>query len=374
MLQINKIKILHIIPPVQYGGGESVIKDIILNTKAEIDSEVLLLCRSRKFEIKLEESKIKFIFFDFKELPPNTKTSNFLFLFFKIIFNFSFRKVEYYKYDILHCHGFPSLFLGLFFKTCNNNVKIIYTHHQQVFKSNILIVKLFEYVYNKFDHLTFVSNTISNSFCKKFKIKTSKSIIYNPVSNSFYPQNNKFKIANSNKNNFKLIYLSRFSKQKAHYDLIKTFIHNKKVLTNNNIVIYFYGDGSEIYACKKLVNDNNLENNFIFMGFVDQSKLPLELLKYDIAIFPSKYEGFGVAAAECIASELPVIYNSINETLVEIVEDAGWGVSLEDMPIFIKNLTYEIIKEKIESCKIQRSKFKEEIISKKYINIYKSLI
>jgi hypothetical protein len=71
---------------------------------------------------------------------------------------------------------------------------------------------------------------------------------------------------------------------------------------------------------------------------------------------------------------LPVIYNSINETLVEIVEDAGWGVSLEDMPIFIKNLTYEIIKEKIESCKIQRSKFKEEIISKKYINIYKSLI
>jgi hypothetical protein len=77
MLQNNKIKILHIIPPVQYGGGESVIKDIILNSKDEIDSEVLLLCRSQKFEIKLTDSKINFVFFNFKELPANTKILNF---------------------------------------------------------------------------------------------------------------------------------------------------------------------------------------------------------------------------------------------------------------------------------------------------------
>ena len=370
MLQTNKIKILHIIPPVQYGGGESVIKDIILNSKEEIDSEVLLLCRSNKFEIKLLQSKINFIFFNFKELPPNTKTSNFLLLFIKIIITFSFRKVSHKKYNILHCHGFPSLFVGYFFKIINKNVKIIYTHHQQVFKSNILIVKLFEYVYNKFDYLTFVSNTISDSFCKKFSINSNKIVIYNPVSNSFYNNINNF----SKKNNFKFIYLSRFSKQKAHYDLIKTFIINKNVLLNKNIIIHFYGDGSEINSCKKLVNDNNLTNNFIFMGFIDQNILPLEMSKYDMAIFPSKYEGFGVAAAECIASGLPVIYNIINETLVEIVEDAGWGVSLEDMPIFIENLTQENILEKINCCLLQRSKFKEQIISQKYINLYKTLI
>ena len=344
-----------------------------MNTKDDIDSEVLLLCRSNKFEYKLLDYKIKYYFFNFKELPPNTKISNFLFLFIKIFITFSFLKISYKKYNILHCHGFPSLFVGLFYKIINLNTKIIYTHHQQVFKSNKLVVKLFEYIYNKFDYLTFVSNTISNSFCNKFIIKTKNIVIYNPVSKPFYNYNKNTLEFRQNKD-YKLIYISRFSKQKAHYEFIKTFIENKNVLLNNNIIIYFYGDGSEIDSCKQLVNDNNLNNNFIFKGFVDQNQLPFDISKYDMAIFPSIYEGFGVAAAECIASGLPVIYNNINETLNEIVDNAGWAVSLKDMPLFIQNLTNDCILEKINCCLLQRSKFKEDIISQKYIDLYKTLI
>jgi glycosyltransferase involved in cell wall biosynthesis len=372
MLQDKKIKVLHIIPPVQYGGGESVVKDIILNTKDEVYSEVFLLCRSKKFEVKLLESNIIFYFFNFKELLPNSNIINFLHLFFKILFSLKFTKIQTTKYNVIHCHGFPSVLIGLLCKIHNKNIKIIYTHHQQVFKSNFLIVSLFRFIYKKFDYITFVSNSIAHNFCSKFKINSNNTVVYNPVSNTFY--NYDTFIKNINLNNLKLVYLSRFSKQKAHFELIKTFINEREILINNKIVIYFYGDGSEMESCLKLVNDNSLENNFKFLGFVDQNKISDEINNYDIAIFPSIYEGFGVAAAECIASGLPVIYNKVNETLDEIVNDAGWGIDLDKIPTFIKLLKIEEINQKISNCKIQRLKFKQEIISKQYIQIYKHLI
>jgi glycosyltransferase involved in cell wall biosynthesis len=372
MLQDKKIKVLHIIPPVQYGGGESVVKDIILNTKSEVYSEVLLLCRSKKYEIKLLESNIIFNSFNFKELLPNSNIINFLHLFFKIFFSLKFTKIKTIKYDILHCHGFPSVLIGLLCKIHNKNIKIIYTHHQQVFESNFLIVTLFRYIYIKFDYITFVSNSIAHNFCSKFKINRDTTVIYNPVSNTFY--NYDTFIKNINLNDLKLVYLSRFSKQKAHLELIQFFLNEKEILINNKIVIYFYGDGSEMESCLKLVNDNSLQNNFKFLGFVDQNQISEEINNYDIAIFPSIYEGFGVAVAECIASGLPVIYNKVNETLVEIVNDAGWGIDLDKMPSFIKGLNIEELNQKISNCKIQRLKFKQEIISKQYIKLYKHLI
>jgi glycosyltransferase involved in cell wall biosynthesis len=116
-----------------------------------------------------------------------------------------------------------------------------------------------------------------------------------------------------------------------------------------------------------------LEDVFFFHGFIDQDEIPSKLAFFDMAIFPSEYEGFGVAAAECMAFGLPVLYNSINSTLFEVVGNAGWAVSIDDMPEFLMHLDYADYQLRVKYCISRRELFKVEEIADRYINVYSML-
>jgi glycosyltransferase involved in cell wall biosynthesis len=62
-----------------------------------------------------------------------------------------------------------------------------------------------------------------------------------------------------------------------------------------------------------------------FLGSVPREELAERMAGWDLAIFPSLWEGFGIAAAEASAMELPVIASRI-EGLAEIVEDGATGL------------------------------------------------
>lgn len=363
-VQNSKIKILHVIAPVKFGGGESVLIDLLKMQNQDIEMELLCLCKSIEFERVLNNNKIIYKRIGFTEIKPNSTPFVFFHLLIKLIFSKAIHPLDK-KYDIIHCHGFPAVFIGFVQKLFSKKI-FIYTHHQQVFSSNKYVVKLFNCIYNKFDTLTFVSNSIHHSFKNKFNIFKHTRIIYNPVSTIFFKNSNQ---KNNNKI-LKLIYPARFSSQKAQYELILSFERNK----NYNFEIHFYGDGSLRQKCIDLVNSRNLNRVFYFHELIPQNELSLVLENFDLAIFPSFYEGFGVAAAECIASNLPVIYNSDNITLHEVVNEAGWSISINKMGEFILNLDRHEILNKIKNCHNTANKYKIEFIISEYFNLYKQLL
>jgi len=75
---------------------------------------------------------------------------------------------------------------------------------------------------------------------------------------------------------------------------------------------------------KQRVRKADLEDNFIFTGFLEDEKLPDYYHAASIFAFPSKYETQGIVAIEAMATGLPVVAANVR-SLPEIVEDGVCG-------------------------------------------------
>ena len=79
------------------------------------------------------------------------------------------------------------------------------------------------------------------------------------------------------------------------------------------------GDGEERDTIEKMVTDKNLQSKVMFLG--EQDDVAQLLAVMDVFIFPSVYEGFGIAVIEAQASGIPCI---INETLPDTLDVTGF--------------------------------------------------
>lgn len=92
--------------------------------------------------------------------------------------------------------------------------------------------------------------------------------------------------------------------------LIKAFeIVNKKV--KKNIVLKIAGRGSKEEYLKDLSAKLNIDDKVEFLGYINQERVAEEYRNFDIAVFPSFFESFGVAAVEAQACGVPVVVSDI---------------------------------------------------------------
>ena len=102
---------------------------------------------------------------------------------------------------------------------------------------------------------------------------------------------------------FVLCHVGSFSKPKNHEFLIKVF---KKVLSYKpNACLALVGGGVLENSIRKLVADEGLDGKVLFLG--RRSDIYNVLKSSDVFVFPSLYEGFGIAVLEAEASGLPVV-------------------------------------------------------------------
>ncbi len=95
----------------------------------------------------------------------------------------------------------------------------------------------------------------------------------------------------------------RFMMQKNHKFLLEIFAEIKKL--KPEAVLLLAGDGPLFNMCREKVNELNLSESVIFAGSVHNMSEYYNAM--DIFIFPSLYEGLGMAAVEAQVSGLPVI-------------------------------------------------------------------
>ena len=84
------------------------------------------------------------------------------------------------------------------------------------------------------------------------------------------------------------------------------------------------GDGEERITLERQVEDLGIRSDVEFMGHVPHQKVAEELQKMSVAVFPSRREGFGVAALEAQACGVPVIVTNTGG-LPEVVRDGESG-------------------------------------------------
>lgn len=122
-----------------------------------------------------------------------------------------------------------------------------------------------------------------------------------------YNEKERFKIVN-------IATLATNCKQQDVAILVFSRLANKYL----NWDLHFWGIGSDLEMLQNLVRQLNIEDRVFFNGFTSN---PIDKLKEsDVFIFPSKYEGFGLALVEAMTVGLPCIGFETCSGVNELIE------------------------------------------------------
>ena len=102
---------------------------------------------------------------------------------------------------------------------------------------------------------------------------------------------------------FVIGHVGRFSPQKNHNFLIDIFRYVEK--SEKSAVLLLLGTGDRMEKIEAKVKKLGLKDKVVFLGSCND--IPEVLQALDVFVFPSLYEGFGIAAVEAQAAGLPCI-------------------------------------------------------------------
>jgi len=104
----------------------------------------------------------------------------------------------------------------------------------------------------------------------------------------------------------RLLFLSRFEKEKGVYELLEAF--NSVLQKENNVRLYLAGDGPEMRCMRAWVKTHKLDEKVIFTGYLREGDKVQALIDADMFVFPTYYgEGCPVSLLEAMAAGLPII-------------------------------------------------------------------
>lgn len=220
---------------------------------------------------------------------------------------------------------------------------------------------------NKSDVLLALADYWKELFSKKCSNNNIK-ILYNPTA---------IKKINHNKNNkVNVLFLGRLGRNKGVYDILEA----AKLLNNNTIELYLYGDG-DVEEFKKLAKEANLQDKVIVSSWIVGEDKNKALQDADIYILPSYSECLPMSILEAMSVGLPVISTTVGG-IPETVEDGVNGFLIQpgdyralaekiDLLVGNKELREQMGR---ESYRIAKEKFDINIIINQLKKIYQEIL
>lgn len=208
--------------------------------------------------------------------------------------------------SLIHSHLFYSSLIARI--ACPLNTPLIYTLHNEMSKSvfnNSKAFALLEKLTIKKNHgVIAVSNEVLRDYERSIKKNNCCSVLPNYISDIFFNEK-RVKKDLLNLQKIKLIAVGNVKDQKNYLYLIQSF----NFIKDYNVSIDIYGRGNEkdIQFLKNKVDQDNLPINFKGPANNIEEILPL----YDMFVCCSKYEGFGIAPIEAMASGLPLLLSDL---------------------------------------------------------------
>lgn len=208
--------------------------------------------------------------------------------------------------DIIHAHYASSY--GLLGALSGKHPFVLSVWGSDVFdfpKKNFLNKILLKYNLSKADKILSTSSVMA----KETALYTNKKVYVTP----FGVDINFFKQDTSKRDEVKKeIVIGTIKSLEAHYGieyLIRAF--SEMTFTNQNLRLEIGGVGSQKEFLVSLSKELNIEDKVKFLGFLNRNDVVKKFNDFDIAVFPSTLESFGVAAVEAQACGIPVIVSNV---------------------------------------------------------------
>lgn len=205
--------------------------------------------------------------------------------------------------DILHAHYATSY--GLIGSMVNYKPYIISVWGSDVYdfpNKSFIHREILKYNLKKADLVLSTSKVMAEETNKY----TDKEILITP----FGVDIDRFKPNKDNKEKNDEIVIGTVKTLEDNYGidyLIKAFNIVIKRNKNLKLKLRIAGKGSKEEELRNLCKEFNIEDYVEFLGYIEQKEVPRVFNSFDIAVFPSIFESFGVAAVEAEACGIPVI-------------------------------------------------------------------
>ena len=356
----SKVAIIHILTTPQCGGASFIGKHLSKEIQnSNYDSYVLFFSDNRDSNLSSNEIILG-------NLNPRDFRNYFLL---RNQIN-SFKKN--YKKIIIHAHLTWPLFFASLIKS-SDSVKKVYTEHNTHNKRRkfYLLKYLERIIYNQYDYITLISEGTKNNLEKWLGTKLNPKkhkVIYNGARTFKYS----FK-KNNKSNKLDIVSIGSLTYQKGFDIAIRSISICRDVVNEYKI----YGEGIERKKLEKLIKKLNLNNIVKICGF--SSKLSETKLNCNLALIPSRWEGFGLVSIELLSAGIPIIANSVTG-LNEVIKNCEAVYLIENFDI--KSLSDQIYsynsrfisnKDLDKKALIYAKNYSLEKMTQKYKSIYNFL-
>ncbi len=219
----------------------------------------------------------KFPLFDFLYLTPYLFLRTFIWMI-----------SNHQKIQIIHSHGFNGAFCGLLLSKIFNKKHIISTH---AIYDNINTSAILKYTLNNSNHILCLSKASAKQLIS-WGINPQKISVY-----KYWINLKIFKPIEKKVNKFSILFVGRLIEKKG----IKILVNTAKLLPNIQFVFIGTGPLTDYLKTIKI-------KNILFLGKIENKKLPEFYSKYHVFCAPSLYEeGYGRVVMEAVACGSPVI-------------------------------------------------------------------
>lgn len=294
-----------------------------------------------------------------------------------------FNTLNSLKPDVIHTHLFLIKYMLITFKNVNK-IPIVDTQHDNSPWWGAISIK------DKF--MTFIEKRFFNKIATK--VVAISASVEQDLLNIIKLDNSKVcKILNFidiidpeekilpkliDSKEIKIYVISRLDLQKKGLDQV-LLIFTKLIEKNKNYRLFFVGDGPDRAALEKEVASKKISKYVKFEGF--KSNVKPYYKDASIILMPSRWEGFGLVAAEAAYMGVPVVGSKVGGLQEVIINnETGFTIDFNDVENFVSSIEFlRLNKESymqfsknshLHACLNYDIRFSFE----KYMNLYKSLV
>ena len=347
--------ILHISRTMDIGGAEKIVYQLATDLKEEFDS-VHIASTGGLWEDELKKQGIQHHkILDVESKSPKTLAKNF-----KILSSI----IKKHKIDIIHTHHRMAAFYARLLMYLFPKVKHVYTAHN-IFDNRL---KLYKYSVQG-ARVIAVSIAVKEHLKKQLNLNNVE-IIYNgiKVDNSIETSSEVTDFKGT-----KIGFIGRLDYQKGVDILIKSLAR----LDYSDYKMYIIGTGQMENELKELVSTYKLNSNVEFFGYRDNISALIN--SFEFLVFPSRFEGFGLALAETFLREKTAVVTNIvgfsdliNKDNSVIVESENIDEIKDGIELLIRDEKKRITLGK--TARISTLDMVEyDVFLKKYLQVYKNI-
>lgn len=253
-----------------------------------------------------------------------------------VIFIRSFFLLLTKRPDVIHLHSTLSgLVVRVWYPIFYRRTKFIYYSHGWYFNTGKKYSGFFKYIekwLSKFcDLIINISEDEHKSAIDIGIPKNKMKVILNGVrpkiiSKAFIHQS---AFSHPIKDQLKIIFVGRLDEQKG-IDILLEALKLLEIKDHTKVMVMIVGS-SVLKDSRNFIEEINIMSNIEYINWVDNEEIDNYISLADVMVIPSRWEGFGLVAAEAFRNGVPVIAAKVG-ALKHIIVDGinGWHFKPDD--------------------------------------------